>query len=55
MVQGLDGDGSEMKEQQVSGDLIQETERFWENPKNILNLIDLIFLWDDEDRKNIPS
>ena len=35
---------------------IQETdeqilERFWESPPRILNLIDLLFLWEDEDKQ----
>ena len=35
---------------------IQETdeqilERFWESPQKILNLIDLLFLWEDEDNQ----
>lgn len=35
---------------------IQETdeqilERFLENPQRILNLIDLLFLWEDEDKR----
>ena len=54
MVQGFDGDGSKMKEAeqiQVSEDLILETERFWESPQRILNLIDLLFLWEDEDMR----
>ena len=60
MVQGLDGlvneIGMEEKEQSpVTEEMIQEADRLWENPRMIMNLIDLIFLWDDEDRKQIPS
>ena len=58
MVQGLDGDGTEMKEKEefpVSDDMIQETERFWESPQKIMNLIDLLFLWEDEGKKQIYS
>lgn len=40
---------------QVPEDLIRETDRFWEDPKKIMNLIDLLFLWDDANKKNIPS
>lgn len=40
----------EAEQIQVSEDLILETERFWESPQRILNLIDLLFLWEDEDR-----
>ena len=45
-----------MKEEEtrVSEDLIRETDRFWEDPRNVMNLIDLIFLLDD-DKKTIPS
>lgn len=34
---------------------IQETEHFWEDPQNIMNLIDLIFLFENPDRKVISS
>lgn len=30
-------------------------EKFWEDPKNILNLIDIIFLCDEEDEKRPRS
>ena len=39
---------------QVSDDLILETDRFWDDPKKIMNLIDLLFLW-EEDKKQICS
>jgi len=60
MVQGLDGlvyeIGMEEKEQSpVSDDLIRETERFWDDPQKIMNLIDLLFLWEDEDKKQVCS
>lgn len=29
----------------------QILERFWESPQRILNLIDLLFLWEDEDKQ----
>lgn len=29
----------------------QILERFWESPQKILNLIDLLFLWEDEDNQ----
>ena len=41
----------EAEQIQVSEDLILETERFWESPQSILNLIDLLFLWEDEDMR----
>lgn len=34
-------------------ELSKETEGFWDNPQNILNLIDLLFLFDDGEQ--IPS
>ena len=60
MVQGLDGlvneIGMDEKEQSpVSDDLIRETERFWDDPQKIMNLIDLLFLWEDPDKKQICS
>ena len=39
---------------QVTEEQIRETENFWDDPKRVLALIDLMFL--DEDRKKIiPS
>ena len=38
----------------VSDDQIRETENFWDDPKRIMALIDLLFLW-EEDKKTIPS
>ena len=39
---------------QVTDEQIRETENFWDDPKRVLALIDLMFL--DEDRKKIiPS
>lgn len=35
--------------------LIRETDKFWDDPKNIMNLIDLLFLWDDPDRGKVCS
>ena len=43
----------ENEQSQVTEDLIQEADRLWENPQMIMNLIDLLFLWDD--KKTIPS
>lgn len=35
---------------------VKETDRFWENPQNIMNLIDLLFLYDDDpDRIKVCS
>jgi hypothetical protein len=30
-------------------------DNFWDDPKKIMNLIDLLFLWDDPDRKQVCS
>lgn len=32
----------------------EKVEKFWENPENIMRLVDLLFLFDDN-KKNIPS
>lgn len=40
------------EEYKVTEEDIKEMEEFWEDPRNILNLIDLLFL--DDDRR-IPS
>ena len=45
----------ENEHSQVTEDLIQEADRLWENPQMIMNLIDLLFLWDDPEKKQIPS
>lgn len=45
----------EKEEFPVSDEMIQETERFWDDPQKIMNLIDLLFLWEDEDKKQICS
>ena len=60
MVQGLDGlvneiDMDEKDHSQVSEDLIQEADHLWESPRMIMNLIDLLFLWDDPDKKQVCS
>lgn len=34
----------------VTEDLIKETDKFWENPQNIINLIDLLFLGRDKEQ-----
>lgn len=39
----------------MTDDLIREADRIWDDPKKIMNLIDLLFLWDDPDKKQIPS
>ena len=45
----------EEKEQiNVTDEMIREANHFWEDPKKVMMLIDLLFLW-DEDKKTIPS
>lgn len=42
-------------EEQISEDMEREVEKFWDNPQNILYLIDLIFLSGDAGKKVIAS
>ena len=39
----------------VTEDMILEVDRLWENPRVIMNLLDLLFLLEDPDKKQIPS
>ena len=62
MVQGFDGVGIKiiigMKEDEqtkVTDEMIRESERIWDDPKKILALIDLLFLWEDPDRRQVCS
>jgi len=43
------------KECEMTDELIRETDRFWDDPKKIMNLIDLLFLWDDPDKEKVCS
>ena len=47
MVQDFDAHLPQMTEEEV--------EKFWENPDNVMRLVDLIFLMEDPDREDIPS
>lgn len=47
MVQDLDDDLLEVAEERL--------EHFWEDPQNVMHLVDLIFLMEDPDREIIPS
>ena len=40
---------------QVSDEQVKEADHFWEDPQKIMNLIDLLFLWEDPDKKGIYS
>ena len=67
MVQGVDGLVNEMKDPEknygTDADEVKnlpeknygDIDRLWENPRMIMNLIDLLFLLDDPDKKQIPS
>lgn len=51
-IYGLDTDQVQKVVEKNSGTI----DRFWEDPKKIMNLIDLLFLWEDEDgRRRIMS
>ena len=47
MVQDLDDDLLEVERERI--------DRFWEDPDNVMHLVDLIFLMEDPDREIIPS
>lgn len=38
----------------VTEDQIRKVEKFWEDPENIMRLLDLLFLCEDQEKK-IPS
>ena len=48
MVQDFDDDLLEVRDREI-------LEHFWENPDNVMRLVDLIFLMEDPDREVIPS
>lgn len=39
----------------MTDELIRDTEHFWDDPQNIMYLIDLIFLSEDPDKEHICS
>ena len=45
----------EKEQTKVTEEMFQEADRLWDNPRMIMNLIDLLFLLDDPDKKQIPS
>jgi len=66
MVQGFDGLVNEMSDLEknygTDTDQVQNVaeknsgiDNFWDDPRKIMNLIDLLFLWDDPDRKQVCS
>ncbi len=40
---------------QVPEEHIREADRFWEDPQNIMRLLDLLFLYEDSDKKQVCS
>ena len=44
-----------MEERELPDDLEKETDRFWQDPRKVMMLIDLLFLWDDDDKERICS
>jgi hypothetical protein len=47
MVQDLDDDLLEVDREKV--------EHFWEDPENVMHLVDLIFLMEDPNKEIVPS
>ena len=43
------------KKCEITEEMIQETDRFWEDPEKFMKLIDLLFLWEDSDKKQVCS
>lgn len=44
------------KQIQVPEEYIRKAEHFWEDPQNIMRLLDLLFLYDeDSDKKQVCS
>ena len=41
------------KNKLIPDEMLQEADRFWDNPKNVIRLIDLVLA--DADRPRIPS
>ena len=48
MVQDLDDDLLEVRDREA-------IEHFWENPRNVMRLIDLVFMMESPDREKTPS
>ena len=46
----------EEKEQiKVTDEMIREANHFWEDPQKVMMLIDLLFLFDDPDKRQVCS
>ena len=45
----------EDEQHQLTDEMIRETDRFWEDPKKIMTLIDLLFLFEDPEKEQVCS
>ena len=45
----------EDEQHQLTEEMIREVDRFWEDPQRIMNLIDLLFLFEDPEKEQIVS
>ena len=45
----------EKEQTQLPEDLIRQTENFWDDPKKVMYLVDLLFLFDDSSKKQMYS
>lgn len=45
----------EKEQTQLPEDLIRQTENFWDDPKKVMYMVDLLFLFDDPDRRQVCS
>jgi len=45
----------EKEQTQLPEDLIRQTENFWNDPQKVMYLVDLLFLFDDSDKKQYTS
>lgn len=43
------------EERELTEDQIRKVEKFWEDPQKILDLIDLIFLCEDPEKRQVCS
>ena len=58
MVQGVDGLGVKIKrymEEEEKENLTRDAEKIWEDPEKIMHLIDILFLWEDTDKRQVCS
>lgn len=58
MVQGVDGLGIKIKrymEEEEKENLTRDAEKIWDDPEKIMHLIDILFLWEDTEKKQVCS